>query len=919
MVARDFLGWGQPFLNVLTAWLVERRESLPGMLVVVPTAQSGRRLREALAEAGGGLAPRVVTPGHFLKTEGAAPAAVEQLAWTEVFEGIRDWSPYEAVFPVPPGEGEERGWALGLAGAMRSLREGLQEGALTIAMAARMLGETVETERWQALASLEGKVEKLLARWGFVSRSALLARGGQAGWEGAREIVLAGVPDFPMAMEAVLDRCPLPVTALVGAPEEEIGAFDEFGRPRAFKTKEELEPKEKEPAPSTIWTARVRPWPEEGRGSVTLTADPRQQAAEAVRLAGSAGTPSDDLALGSADEETAGELVRAFGRAGWTLHDPSHLPPRPVMAWLRAWREFLKTPTTAAAIDLLGFAQTGRLVGGKRAQRVKALSVARDKWLAKEGADLKRALELTKRDSEKEALALTLETFTVLEKRRGVFLWEGFHAGLPRLLESFDPGHAETAELHAWVESTAAMAGRVDRDAGFWIDLLLANGPEAVAVPPEDRVLDVQGWLELFHEPGSHLIVCGCNEGKVPGRASSDAWLPESVRRILKLATDHTRTTRDAYLLTAMLEARRGEGRVDLLLAKSGAGGDALLPSRLLLAAEEGELPQRVKTLFREIEPPDAGLAWTLEDEWKWRPRVIRDTPRLSVTAFADYLACPFRFYLKHVVGMQSPEPERVEWNARDFGNIAHNVLENWARDEDAKEFSKTEAIEEWVHADLDRQVRERFGPRPPLAIRIQVESLRRRLSWFSRIQACERAQGWHIEEVEKKFEVPIGDIVLIGRVDRIERHDDGRRRVLDYKTGHVDSIESAHRVAITAKTVLPVHLQQVSAVLHTTADGKQKRWKNLQLALYAAGLKDVDEVGYFKLGAIEGDVGLSVWDGFSPDDSDSALRCAEWVIGQVAAGVFYPPAEKVPWDDYEALSFGRELSETIMMEGGAA
>lgn len=919
MVEREFLGWDRPFLGLLVAWLAARGDALPGMLVVVPTAQSGRRLREALAEAGAGLAPRVVTPGYFLHTEGAAPVAIEHLAWVEVLENVRDWSVFEEVFPIPPGEGEAAGWALGLAGAMTNLRMSLQEGAITLAIAARKLAKSVEAGRWQALAVFEERAEKLLASWGFTSRSALLARVEFPLLEGTREIVLAGAPDFPAAVATLLMKAPVPVTALVGALSGEEEAFDELGRPKAFKWEEDPETKKPRQVNDDIWIRRTFDWPSPECGSVTLTADPRQQAAEAVRMAGQAGTPSDDLALGTADEETAGELVRAFGRAGWVLHDPSHLPPQPVKAWLAAWRSFVRTPTLATAIDLLGFSQTGVFVSGRRAQRTKALSTARDKWLAKERADLVRSLEIATREQDQESLRLAIETMEALEKRRGLFHREGFHAGLMRLMDAFDPKREETTELHDWLEATAGMAERVDRDPGFWIDLLLASGPEAVAIPPDDRVLDVQGWLELFHEPGRHLIICGMNEGKVPGRASSDTWLPENIRKLLGLATDHTRATRDAYLLAAMTHARRVDGRVDLLLAKSSAGGDSLLPSRLLLAAEENELPGRVTALFREIEPPDAGLAWTLEDAWKWKPRSVEMKPRLGVTAFADYLACPFRFYLKHVVGMATPEPERVEWNARDFGNIAHIVLENWARDEEAKDASETEAIEAWVHAELDRLVLERFGVRPPLAVRIQQESLRQRLSWFARVQACERALGWRIVEVETKFEIPIDGFTVVGRIDRIERHDDGRRRVLDYKTGNVGPIESAHRVGINSRTVLPTHLENVSAILHTAPDGKVKRWKNLQLAMYAAALGDVDEIGYFALGAVEGDVGLSLWDGFSIDDRDSAMACAQWVVGQLNQGVFYPPAEKVPWDDYEVLTFGRSLAETVTLEGGVA
>jgi ATP-dependent helicase/nuclease subunit B len=110
---RVFLGWGRPVLPLVVEWLWERREELPGMLVVVPTAQSGRRLREALAEAGGCLAPRVVTPGYFMWADGVAPEAVELLAWVEVLEGVRDWENFTAAFPTAPGVGDGAGAVAG--------------------------------------------------------------------------------------------------------------------------------------------------------------------------------------------------------------------------------------------------------------------------------------------------------------------------------------------------------------------------------------------------------------------------------------------------------------------------------------------------------------------------------------------------------------------------------------------------------------------------------------------------------------------------------------------------------------------------------------------------------------------------------------------------------------------------------------
>jgi ATP-dependent helicase/nuclease subunit B len=323
-----------------------------------------------------------------------------------------------------------------------------------------------------------------------------------------------------------------------------------------------------------------------------------------------------------------------------------------------------------------------------------------------------------------------------------------------------------------------------------------------------------------------------------------------------------------------------------------------------------------VKFLFRGIEPPEAGLRW--HADWQWQPRKVELTKRFPVTSLAAWLACPFRFYLKHGLAMQGTEPGRVEWNARDFGTVAHEVLERWGRDTEARDLSKTEAIHAWLSAELDRVVREWFGGSAPLAVRIQTEVLRQRRAWLSRVQACNRAEGWEILEVEHKFEIPIGEAVVVAKIDRIDRHrDTGILRVLDYKTGKVDAVEKSHRRKITVRTVLPAHLGMDCPAVFAAADkGKPAdfRWTNLQLPLYAhaVNLRDgtIPQPCYFTLGSTEADVAIREWTDFSTEDLQSATACADWIVKQITDGIFWPPAEKVDYDDFAPLTAGRPMEE---------
>jgi ATP-dependent exoDNAse (exonuclease V) beta subunit len=260
---------------------------------------------------------------------------------------------------------------------------------------------------------------------------------------------------------------------------------------------------------------------------------------------------------------------------------------------------------------------------------------------------------------------------------------------------------------------------------------------------------------------------------------------------------------------------------------------------------------------------------------------------------------------------MDAGEPGRHEWNSRDFGTVAHEVLERWGRDEQARAYQKTEAVFEWVSAELDRVVAERFGQRVPLAVRIQAEALRQRLEWFARVQACEAANSWEIIAVERTITIPLGNTLVSAKIDRIDRHaGTGQVRVIDYKTGKVEGVERAHRKRQTASSTVPAHLMGAGcpALFAGIEKGKPATflWHNLQLPLYVLGVREeYDEIAvpaYFSLADTEDKVAVHEWRDFSEEDLEATTACATWLTEQIAAGVFWPPAEKVDYDDIALL-----------------
>ena len=424
----------------------------------------------------------------------------------------------------------------------------------------------------------------------------------------------------------------------------------------------------------------------------------------------------------------------------------------------------------------------------------------------------------------------------------------------------------------------------------------LALGEYAEQVRAGERppgALDLLGWLELLWEDAPHLMVAGFNDGCVPDAVVGDAFLPEGLRARLGLKTNAARFARDAYLLTALAAWRHGAtGRLDLLVGKASTVGEPVPPSRLLLRCADAELPQRVAWLFRPVVSARPSLPW--HRAWRLRPRRRGPITGVSVTALRDYLACPFRFYLKHGLGMERVDPAKAELDALDFGTLVHSALQQLGDEVTLLGCSDERVLRDYLLERFEAGARARFGAEHTLPLVVQFESARQRLRAAAALEARERADGWSTVCVEWKFALPFGGIELRGKIDRIDRHTDGRVRVLDYKTGDTAKtpFEAHLRTARPTDEARPEWLRVVAG-----GGGRARVWTDLQLPLYR--LAALDEYGadvacgYFSLPKATGDTAITLWDDLATEWQPGAEVCAAGTAAAIAAGEFWPPVER--------------------------
>ncbi len=899
------LPWDQPLLpqvvRLLAAdWKGEGPLDLSNLLVIVPTRQSGRRLREALAAHAHAreqavFPPRVVPP-ETLATLGAplsgiASRLASQLAWITVLRaGSLDG--FRAVFPVDP-PARDFAWARRLADQFMRLQAMLAEAGLRMGdVAARAGRDFPEVERWAQLTLLEQHYDAELAarnlRDAQVAKLAFAA--APALPPGIKKIIVLATPDpLPLAIGILARHAErLPVEIVVCGPADEpVGAlFDEWGRPRA-----------------EVWTQRVLAWPEFER-QVWLCPDPTAQADQIVQLAQSYAGPEGLLAVGVADPEVLAPLENGFSRAGVPAFNPEGRPRRrdALHALLALLAEFARTDEFSSVAALLrcpdvldwlgrrsgpGFSPARLLAELDELQAAHlppTLAAAREhggKFPGAAGA-LAALAELRAALTRGEFPANALNVLTTLFAARRV--------------ETDSPLAESTA---AWLEVTSE-TGRVLADfpgltrAESW-DLALGQFAESVRFDEKPAgALELNGWLELLWEDAPHLVVAGVNDGRVPDAVVGDAFLPEALRGRLGLKTNAMRFARDAYLLATVAAMRATTGRLDLLLGKVSTAGDPLRPSRLLLRCADAELPRRIAFLFRTVTTAQASLPWTRA--WPLRPRVVPLPTKLSVTALRDYLECPFRFYLKQVLRMEPVDFTKAELDARDFGTLLHGALQVMGENEKLRHCADEAVLRDALLAEFERRVRARYGEILTLPLVVQFESARQRLRAAAAVQARECAAGWRIERVEWSIELPLSGLLLRGKIDRIDRHADGRVRVLDYKTSD------------TPETPLKAHLGPVGKAGRSPAwarvmvGGRERIWLDLQLPLYrravAAEFGAEVTCGYFNLPKAAGETEVVGWDDFTPELQAAAVDCAQHAAAAVVAAKFWPPAELSPRED---------------------
>ena len=929
-IDRQFRTWTKPFLPQLASWLLDQAAvddcgnvpDLSDYLVVLPVRSAGRRLLELLVDRTGGRMrlPTLLTPADFPEKlyRLKKPLATEHTIVTAWSQAMRAQPPerLRLLLPTLPRDDANSEWRA-MAELLASQNRELARDDLDFGSVAARLAELEgfhERERWQTLAEIEQSFLRSLDAVGLWDRQAARLFAVQHDeCRTERKVVLAATSDLnKIVREMVVQAADhgADVVSLVHADEDAADLFDELGglKPAAWAT-----------YPVVVDEACIK-----------LADDAADEAAAVgVELARFGQDHPDktvaDIVISCPDDRLVDVVADRLDEAGvathWTVgRDVWTTQPMQV---LRLISRTLEERTADSLAALLRHPAAGRLIDDAEPETQSQ---------AIEQLDRFRVDRLPRQVTSEQLTAASEHAASLDPPQPGFERAAQLVAAIESLLseltgpdrpldEWIGPIESSLDRLFPDREADPAGVARMLRDAGLQLRRLpksmQSSGPATETISqlqallrgdstsPASQSADevaISGWLELPLDDREAAIVTDFNDGIIPTAVTGDVFLPGSVRSQLGLNDNARRYARDAYALTTLLHSKTF---LRLIVARRDSEGNPLAPSRLLFRESPIRTAERMQKLLTESEPRPELETQIRVVQRRWSvpvppvERTPRQTAAISVTAFRDFLACSYRYYLGRELRLDDIPLTQSELTGSGFGSLLHRVLAEFGRS-DVRDSSSSGEIAAFVRDELRRQTLATFGRQPLAAIQVQLEQARLRLDRFARQQAAHRDAGWTIayaeddesraDRLECPLDLPDGRrIRLVGRIDRIDEHPERGLAVLDYKTSE------------TGSEPTKTHLRSK----RSKAPGP--RWLDLQLPLYrhlvqANVGRQPSELGYFNLPSSDAVAGVQ-WARFSEADLQEADELARVVAMQILDGEFdFDPRRRVKFDAFPSV-----------------
>jgi ATP-dependent helicase/nuclease subunit B len=352
----------------------------------------------------------------------------------------------------------------------------------------------------------------------------------------------------------------------------------------------------------------------------------------------------------------------------------------------------------------------------------------------------------------------------------------------------------QTTELGALAATALWGQRRLDlSEFTQWVNEVLEAANFQPAYPHNEEVV-ILPMSQMLARPFAALVIAGCDEVRLnPSPEPTGAWTP--VQRLalgLPSRADAEQALRASWRYALQTPV------CDVLWRTADDAGETLLPSTLVqwlqwqnpaVPPAIDPRPTRLLAQLPVARPLPTGAALPLR---YW-----------TQGAFDDLRQCPYRFFAMRQLGLRSADELESEVDKRDFGLWLHEVLQRFhvelhATQANAPAAQTTAADPTLTEALARRDLLNRAAAATTEALGLpEGEFLPFSAAWpavrdgYLVWLADHEKTGARFVSGETAHTQALGELSLLGRVDRMDCSADGQTLVLDYKTENIAKTRS--------------------------------------------------------------------------------------------------------------------------------
>ena len=364
----------------------------------------------------------------------------------------------------------------------------------------------------------------------------------------------------------------------------------------------------------------------------------------------------------------------------------------------------------------------------------------------------------------------------------------------------------------------------------------------------------VMGILETRCLDFENLIILGLNENKWPRKFTSPSFIPHNIRKGFGLPGIDEQDAMYSYYFYRLIQ-RAKNVTATYSVVKEGINTGELSRYGYQLLYDSNQSPKLVNLdfSFANDPVPEIRIQSSKQKVDDFLSRITKDHP-LSPSAINIYLMCKLRFYFRYFIQLPEPEELKDEIDSPLFGNIFHETIESLYKPFAGNVLSKSDL--ENIQKDkilLENEIRkaiarhyfkEKEPGKKPVKLegktRLVFENTKIFLKQLLKIDAG--VAPFTIDSLEESYEaelpvvlnglsqkIPVG-----GKIDRVDRVN-GKLRILDYKTGNVDSLSFKNMDELFEKDLKKHKKEILQALIYTFVLSKNKpEEKEYQPVIYS-------------------------------------------------------------------------------------